>query len=438
MKKKAIFFYSFMFCFYLFWNLIVQPLHLDEIWNYGFAHNIYKGLVPYRDFNMIITPFYPFFLSLGFHLFGSHILIIHLEQAILFLFLISFLSKLVKENGMFLLLFLFFPISLTFPSYNFFLLFLFVYLIYLEKFQKSDYWIGFVLALGVLTKQSVGVCLLLPSLFYWKDKEKIRKRMIGFLGPVTIFVVYLVLTKSLTDFVNFCFLGLFDFALENNHHPYVGYLVFLLFLGVAIYLLKRNPKNVENYYCIAFLSIMFPLFGSYYMQIAFFGILLMIFLNFNVNLKISLNFFFFSILLGISTIILFHYPSKIIYPNDINHFEYKLIDAKTIKVTKELETFVRENKGREILYLNSNAYYIKLVNDLPINHFDLINAGNWGYHGSDRLFSEVLKHKDAIFVIDKSELELKQTDKRILDYILRNGTKIHSISVFDIYLLEED
>ena len=35
----------------------------DEIWNYGFSNNIYKGLVVYKDFNMVITPLYPFIMS---------------------------------------------------------------------------------------------------------------------------------------------------------------------------------------------------------------------------------------------------------------------------------------------------------------------------------------------------------------------------------------
>lgn len=37
--------------------VLVKPLgDLDELWNYNFAKNVSKGLIPYRDFNMVPTP----------------------------------------------------------------------------------------------------------------------------------------------------------------------------------------------------------------------------------------------------------------------------------------------------------------------------------------------------------------------------------------------
>ena len=52
MKKKVLLYLT-LFCIFLVWNLLLVPLNLDEVWNYGFAHNIYSGLIPYKDFNMI-------------------------------------------------------------------------------------------------------------------------------------------------------------------------------------------------------------------------------------------------------------------------------------------------------------------------------------------------------------------------------------------------
>ena len=33
----------------------------DVLWNYGFCYALSMGEIPYLDFNMIITPFFPFF-----------------------------------------------------------------------------------------------------------------------------------------------------------------------------------------------------------------------------------------------------------------------------------------------------------------------------------------------------------------------------------------
>ena len=43
----------------------------DEIWIYGFGTNIVDGLIPYKDFNMVITPFFPYLLSIVLSIFGK-------------------------------------------------------------------------------------------------------------------------------------------------------------------------------------------------------------------------------------------------------------------------------------------------------------------------------------------------------------------------------
>ena len=43
MKKiKKMFPYLGLFLLFFFWNLLIQPLNLDEVWNYGFAYGIFS------------------------------------------------------------------------------------------------------------------------------------------------------------------------------------------------------------------------------------------------------------------------------------------------------------------------------------------------------------------------------------------------------------
>ena len=42
----------------------VRPIVDDELYNYGFSVSILKGLVPYKDFNMIIPPFFSYIFSI--------------------------------------------------------------------------------------------------------------------------------------------------------------------------------------------------------------------------------------------------------------------------------------------------------------------------------------------------------------------------------------
>lgn len=436
-KIKKISPYIGLFLLFLFWNLILVSLHLDEIWNYGFAHNIYKGLVPYRDFNMIITPFYPFLMSLPFHLFGSSMLVFHIEQAFILTVLCWWLFYLLKDKAWFVIIFFFFPLSFSSPNYNLFLFFLFILLIFMEKRKTNDYMIGFVLGLAVLTKQSVGFCLLLVSLYYIKDGMKVVKRLVGFLIPIIVFIIYLFFTDSIKEFLDLCFFGLFDFASSNSRGINLCFFLFVFMAGITIYFIYRDKKNIFYYYVLAFLSIMIPLFDVYHLQIAFLPFL-MIFLFRETKIPIKPTLFAFGVIGGVFAATAFYrFQQKIIYPNDIHHFEYRLLDYNNIQFTKEVNRFLKRYSDKDVVFLNSNAYYFRLINDTDITYLDLINEGNWGYHGSEKLMKEIKNKKNSIFVIDREDLSsFKQADKRAIEYVMQNGKKIKSIRAFDIYILD--
>lgn len=438
-RYKSLVLIIFLFLLFLLFNLILLPTNLDEIWNYGFSHNLYSGLIPYKDFNMVITPFYPFIMSLGFHIFGSSMLVFHVEHAIILIGLCMLLFSLLDKRAWIVIAFILIPINVSFPSYNIFLYFLLVLIIYLEKEKKSDYLIGFLLGLCVLTKHSVGLCLLLPSLYYIKDLKKIGKRFIGFIIPLCIFVIYLVVTKSLMSFIDLCILGLFDFASENGKAFNIYFLLFIIMIGITIYFIIKDRKNVVNYYVLAFYSIMIPLFDAYHFAVALLAFLIILLSKVKKDI-IKPSFFGISIILFAALLLMdSRFKGKIIYPNNIKHFEYRFIDYDSILFTNKVNDYIRKNSDREFVFLNSNGYYFRLVNDMKISYIDLINAGNFGYNGSDKLLKEIKKKKDAIFLVDKGELSpIKQSDKQALNYVIDNGKKIGNINIFDIYVFYEE
>jgi hypothetical protein len=104
---KNIIFYSVIFLTFLIWNLWIVPVNLDEVWNYGFAHNIFNGLIPYKDFNMVITPLYPFLMALPFYIFGSSMLVFHIFNSLMLTILMFFLYKLIGKKALLFMLILF-------------------------------------------------------------------------------------------------------------------------------------------------------------------------------------------------------------------------------------------------------------------------------------------------------------------------------------------
>ncbi len=428
--------YVFLFIFFLIWTLIILPTDGDEIWNYGFAHNIYKGLIPYKDFNMVVTPIYPMLMSIPFHLFGSNILVFHITH-ICILLIITFLLFKLFDKKTWLILILFFPFCKLLPNYNWFLLFLYIFLIFLESKKDQDFLIGIILGLFILTKQSVGFCMFLTTLFFLKEPKKFKKRFLGTLIPLGIFLCYLLITNSLNNFIDLCVLGLFDFA-NTNKAGFNIYVVFFILLELfTIYFIKKNPKDIKNYYALAFYTILIPIFGFYHFQFCL--IVLAIFLLLNFKLPNNFNYQLFSIcviicftLLGINTFI----TNDFSYPNDINHFEYRRLTNDDVSFTKEVSKFIKKNKAKKIIFINANGYYFKLVNDIEINYLDLINTGNWGFNGSQKLLKEIKKNKDAIFIVTRGNDRDYQTDLKAKKYILENGKKINTLRIYDAYILK--
>ncbi len=433
--------YVLIFIIVLFFNLVCSPVNVDEIWNYGFSVNLYHGLVPYLDFNMVLTPFYPFFMSLFFYLFGSSMLVFHVVNAIVVTFCFILLNRMYHEKSFLFFLFFFFPVNFSFPNYNFFLFVLLVIVIYIEenfvsKYFWSHYLVGFLLGLLILTKQTVGFCLLFPSLYYIKEKKVLRQRFFGFLIPVLIFIIYLLLTGSFYSFINLCVLGLFEFSGNHKLDFILAIATILMFVG-TIYFIKKDKHDIVGYYALCFYSLVIPIVDVYHFFISFLAFLLVVCKNIK---KQYVYYAPFSIICVLFLAFLNAYNNNFSfsnYPNDINHFEYRYINPSNYKFTKRVLNYMNKNKDKEIIFINSDAYYFKLILEMDISYLDLINLGNLGYRGSDYLLDTIKKSKGSLFLVNPHEYGgCRQTDQVVIKYILTEGKKIKSLGLYDVYILD--
>lgn len=420
-----------IFIITLFYNLICNHLvSTDEIWNYGFSYNIATGLIPYKDFNMVVTPFYPFLGSIFLTIFGKNLIVFHIFNSFICTIIFYFIKKLVPY-GYYLVYILLLSISL--PNYSLFCLLLLFIIINLEN--KNDYLIGFFLGITFLTKQNIGIFLCIPSLFT-KNFKKIYRKIIGFIIPILILLTYLIITDSLYYFIDYCFLGLFNFAKDNtNIQIYI--IITVISILYLIYSYAKN-KNIQTLYVLCFQIICYPLFDRYHVFLGFIPVLTLFLSNIKLNKKIIATAFYLFI------IVLFSYNIYLIkngtyeYPNNTKIYKYRLTNKILINNIIEVSKYIKKIDNN-LFIINQNSYLLKLEAGLEINKYDLLNNGNLGKNGEDKIINEIdticTKEQCTFLMYDKeiNNSTVSQTNQKIIKYVNKNYNKYGKISGLTIY-----
>ena len=443
MKKKeflkllllfAIFF-MISFCYGVFF----LPLNGDEIWNYGFSYNIAKGLVIYRDFNVMVTPLYFFLSSIFIHLFGNYLISIHLFDCILIGFLVIILYK---RLGLYKLLLLY-PLIIIyyFPSYNYFSMFLLFVIIYLLDSHNNKYYdvVSFLAGLIFISKQSIGMFLLIPVLFYSKNR---LKSLVIYLIPFFIVSFYLFIQGAFFDFMNNCFLGMLDFGKSNLEFSICFLLEFLLCLYLVIKLFKGRFRSKKYFFILMFQINSYPIFDLGHFIVCLIPVVYCLLENFEVK-KLRLYYRF--LLMCVVWCIFVFYVLKIVFSlnykvdfNKENFWYLRNNSGNDISLKKESEIVEKYYSKYDYSFIiGSGSYAIKLYSGIPIGQYDLLADGNLGYYGEERVIGEIDSlcgsHSCGFFVEKQEFKKYSQFSKKIYDYVLSHYKKMVGNEFIFIY-----
>ncbi len=440
---KKNYYYFLIFFVFLFLSVVFfyENCSFDVIWNYGFSHAIRIGKVPYRDFNIISTPLYPFIMSIGLFI-KDDIFTFMLEHSLLVTFLFYLLIKQFKAKGLILApifaFFLFLPFNAT---YNFFAFFLIVLLFYLEKNASNDYLIGFILGLLIITKQTIGLSVLFFSFLGLRNLPKIGKRLLTASLPCLCLLIYLLITKSLSSFLDLCFLGLLDFGTKNHttSFTFLTFLAILLFLVLVIKIYKEK-NNLLNYYILGSFSFLIPIIDLYHFGL-FLGLFSLLFLE-KIPLPSSyigkLSLVLLSLICLINLLIVPEKFTQFTFFNK-NHFHYyglKETDKKTL--TKVLNKY-QSYQSKNVYMLDPLAMFYDITTNHNITYFDVLLTGNYGYHGTTKMLKKVKNMHKTYFFLNKDKSKNQSTDQfdtKITKYIINNTKKCDHILNYDIYYKE--
>ena len=439
--------YIFLFLFFLS-VLVIFGYHnnqFDPMWNYGYSYAISKGEIPYKDFTLLTTPLFPLLFSIGLKLFSSDNIIFLIEQALLITVTFYFLFKLYNKKAWCVLFFMIFPfLNNIVPTYNFLVYFFIVVLIYLEKNCKNDYLIGFILGLIILTKQTIGVFMIIPSIiFFIKDRKKLFKRFFGMLIPCIIFFIYLLITDSLIPFVDICFFGLFDFAEKNTTIFTAYFCISIIFLFILFRIIKRDKKDITNYYILFSFSFLIPIFTEYhfYLFLMCFVLALLPYIKIN-DLYLEYLSIVFSVAICLFNFIFVYDGFNTTFLKNVNNFKYYLISKDSVNsFYKTLDLYDKYKiEDKSPIFLGTQAVYFTIINDEKIDYFDVLNRGNYGYNGSRKMIEKVSKMKNQIFIINMHKYRFAgkedQLDKEVIKYVINNSELIDSWDCYYVYLKE--
>lgn len=425
MKKYKIFF---LFIGLFIYNFVVNYLTIsnnDLIWNYGFCYNVAKGLKMYSDFNMVITPLYPTLFGLIMKILGNNAIVFFLSNALLptiiFTIIYKYYSKAFIES---ILLVSF----ISTPNYNLLCLTFLYILFILEDKKKNDYLIGIVLGLVFLTKSPMGL-LSLASLYYFKDIKKIFKRVIGFLIPNIIYILYFYINGNLFDYINYAFGSLLDFATDNYRSTF-GIVIFIISIIFLIYKFIKK-KDIKLLYILFFQIMSYPIFNEIHIILSVVPILIYIVTEVE-NEKYLKYRKYLCILLMCPVLSSIMQYTLLDMRNGTNALKYKRVEASYVENANIIKDNVDDLDNT--YFIMYEAYYNKLLLGLDINKYDVMLEGNLGYNG----VKNTIKYFDSLsigtqFLVYK-EHEGGQSPEDIYNHIKDNYRLKKSFDKYELYV----
>lgn len=410
--------------------------YADVTWNYGMSHAIRIGEIPYKDFNILMPPLSQYLMSILLFIKDSYLVFLF-EQAILVTLFFVFMYKLIGNKIILLLPIIAFPkFFFILPNYNFLAIFLILILLYLEKNNKNDYLIGVILSLIILTKHSIGIFYLLVTLIGTFDFSKIKKRLLGIIPLLVVFLIYLLINHNLYEFLDLTVFGLFDFGSSNSGFILYILIVSIILLAYLIYRFIKNPKDINNYYLLGTYSFIIPIMDQFHFNYFIFVYLFILIYNVTISKKYIKYIYLFCSLIFIFVVGINIYLNWNLF-KDKNILTDKYFYGYI--VSDRLEEYINnvyiDYSSRDNNYMYSyDSMFFDVMSDHKITYFDVPDNGNFGYDGINKMKKKIDDMHDVYFYVNKREDT--QFCMEIYDYIIEVSDMKYKVEDFSVYYKE--
>lgn len=401
MKKKNILIYVLFFVSLVIISCISEA-ELDGIWGYGFSYNIASGLIPYRDFNMVVGPFYSLFFALFIQLFGNYFIFFTIQNSLLYALILLFVYQKIGKKSIFILLLL--GTCLTTFGYNTFCAFLVIAILLLQdsNLKYKQIFIGIIIGIIIMTKHNIGFCLALVYLF---ANRKQLQYCFSLLIPIVPIFIYLIVNQAFISYIDFCFLGLGNFL--DNFYPDVFSIPIMIFIFYFLITSYKKTKDIKVLYLLAFQVILFPIIDQGHILPALIPVAYYLFLGENQKIKFYLQYF---TIIGfvVSVILVPILDTTISLKN--NFLLFQRVEKDLNFYLENYSSYLEENQDKKVYLFLDNAYLIKIYRNENPTFYDLINNGNLGSNEEKYIhwIDEDCKDKECLFILDTGYFEQQE------------------------------
>ncbi len=290
--------------------------NVDELWNFTFGNNIARGLVPYRDFNLLQTPLFAMFDGLFLRILGRELLVTRGLGALLFagicLLLYLFSGSMGAEGalrGVLPMAFLLCFMDNVFFEYSCTILFVQLLCMYgdcrnfredrQERYFTPGVQLGYgvMAGIGIMCKQTFGgfvalaawISLVLVCRYRHREKKETLRllffRLLGSSVPCFFVLFYLLGTGSWDDFLEMSVQGISTFSshlslwsfMTEKREYFVNGVIFLVIIALSLFYTWHYRRKEEGHLGVVVLLYsvlgcinLYPLCNSYHIQTCLF------------------------------------------------------------------------------------------------------------------------------------------------------------------------
>ena len=327
---------------------------------------------------------------------------------------------------------------------------------------------------------TLAVITVLYKIIFIKNRSEIKKyiktamvRIAGILLPILVLFIYLILTGSIKDFVNYAILGISTFSnsisysnLLENDKIEIKILSILIPISIIINLIiiiiekvmNRKNKILENIltmfiYSFSIIILMYPIADEIHFLIAtliaiitaiyvigMFGKKMYNRINYNKKYKtykIATLIIWIALLAVILTTSINNLYQYIIAEKnqELKHYKNIIVEKYLQKRINDIDNYIIENENKKVYMLDAEAAIAMIPLDKYNKDYDMFLLGNIGKDGEEGQIEKIKqREKDTIYIIRMKERPQNwQTPQRVIEYIRENLNFIGTVDAYEIY-----